>query len=532
MQRRSFLLGAAAVPALIAAGIPVAAQTRDKVLKFVPSGALSNLDPMWTTADLVARDHGHMVYDTLFGMTDSFEASPQMAEGYAFNADSTECRITLRQGLIFHDGSPVQAADCVASLRRWMAATGSLIGQHVAGVLVDLSAPDAQTILFRLSRPFPMLVNLMSSIVAPVPFIMPARIAEQAPSAEFRDTVGSGPFRFVLDQYQPGIRAVYERFDGYQPTGAPFEGMTSGPKVVHFDRVEWHAIPDSSTAFSALQSGEVDWISQTQPELLEVARLMPDLAVSKMESLARIGTLRFNHQNAPFNNKKLRQALVRAVNQQDFGVATVGNDPEAYIDGVGFFPPGTAMASTAGLEPLLAGPDLEEARRLIAGSGYAGEPLRVLGPTNISTLAAHAEVGIDLFRRLGLNVEPELVDWGTVVQKRTSRAPVAEGGWSVIFLIWPGPTMMSPATNTMLQGAGDKAPFGWPDIPRIEELRAQWFDAPDLAAQQTIAEEIQRVAMDELPYIPVSGIYTFTVARASLADRVVGFPIFWNIRPA
>ena len=530
MKRRSFLLGTASAASLVAVGRPAAAQARANVLKYVPSGTLNNLDPMWTTADVVAREHGHMIYDTLFGMTDEFAASPQLAQGHAFNADNTECRITLRQGLVFHDNSPIQAQDCVSSIKRWMSANGSLIGQYVASILVDLTAADDHTIVFRMSRPFPMLVNLMASIVAPVPFIMPKRIADQAPSADFSDTTGSGPFRFVASEFRAGIKAVYEKFAGYKPTSAKFEGMTSGPKVVHFERVEWLSIPDSSTAFSALQSGEVDWVAQTQPELLEIARQTPTLTVSKMESLPLVCTLRFKSKNAPFHNRKLRQALLRAISQKDFGIATVGNDTDAYMEGVGFFPPGTPMASRAGLEPLLAGQNLQEARRLIAESGYNGELIRVLGPTNVTTLAAHAEVGIDLFRRLGLNVRPEMVDWGTVVQKRTSRAPVSEGGWSAMFLVWPGPTMMLPATNTMLQGAGDKAPFGWPDIPRLEELRAKWFEAPSLDAQKKIAEDIQRVAMEELPYIPVSAIFSFTVTRAALKDRVIGFPIFWNVR--
>lgn len=532
MKRRSFLLASAAITAASGLGFPALAQSDKTVLRYVPNAGLNNLDPMWTTADLVARDHGHMVYDTLFGSTENYEASPQLAEGYEFNEDSTECVITLREGLVFHDDSPIRAKDCVASINRWMNANGSLVGQYISSLLKSLTAEDDLTIRFTLSRPLPMLVNLMSSIVAPVPFIMPERIAKESPSASFSDATGSGPFRFVAEEFKPGITAVYEKFEGYKPTSAPFEGLTSGPKVVHFDRVEWQAIPDSSTAFSALQAGEVDWVNRTQPELLEVARLMPELQVGKMEALPRIGTLRFNHLNAPFDSKKMRQALLPAIDQEDFGRASVGNDTEAYATGVGVFPPGAPMASDAGLEPLMGERDLEKAAQLVKEAGYDGETVRVIGPTNIPLLAAHAEVGIDIFRKIGLNVEPELVDWGTVVQRRVSKAPVSEDGWSVIFLVWPGATMLSPATNLMLQGSGEDAPFGWPDIPQLEELRVQWYEAETLDKQKEIAVEMQRVAMDELPFIPVSGIEQLTVLDAGLEDRVIGFPIFWNIKPA
>ena len=115
MRRRSFLAAAAVLPALPR---PSLAQGSARVLRFVPEGNLNNPDPDWTTTT-VARNHGLMIWDMLFGKDDRYQPQPQMVEAWEISPDALTWRFGLREGLAFHDGVPVRGVDCIASVQRW-----------------------------------------------------------------------------------------------------------------------------------------------------------------------------------------------------------------------------------------------------------------------------------------------------------------------------------------------------------------------------------------------------------------------------
>lgn len=526
MHRRSFLAASAAA----AVARPAFGQAeRQRTLRFVPYADLSVFDPIWTTAD-ITRDHGYLIYDTLYGTDDTLQPQPQLAEGHLWEQDGRTCTITLREGITFHDGEAIRARDCVASLKRWMAVAP--MGQTIDALLDELSALDDRRLRFRLKRPFPLLIKVLGQSFAPVPFIMPERIAATSPREQITDLTGSGPFRIRREEYELGKLVAYERFAGYKPTTAPGRGLTAGAKHAHFDRVEWLSIPDASTAAAALQRNEIDWFGQPPPESLELLRRFRNIEIGRMELLPAVCVMRFNQLQAPFDNKRIRQALLPAISQANFVMAAVGTDPDSYAVDTGFFPPGSPMASDAGLEPLKGPRDLAKAQRLLREAGYRGEKVRLLGNTMTSGTGALAQVTADLLPRIGFDFEAALVDNASVVQRRRSMEPVDRGGWSVSCWAFPGLWFENPATNILIRGNGRDAWFGWPTAPRLEELRDAWLEAPDLAAQQRIARELQVVAMDELPCIPLGAIYRSTATSRTLRDRVTGFPIFWNIRRA
>lgn len=530
MLRRDLFAATAATAAGATFGRPALAQsTRQRVLRFVPYADLTVFDPLWTTAD-ITRDHGYLVYDTLYGTDGALQPQPQLAEGHLLERDGRLCTITLRDGITFHDGGPIRARDCVASLERWMAVAP--MGQTLKALLEELVALDDRRLRFRLRRPFPLLIKVLAQPVAPVPFIMPERVARTDPREQITDDTGSGPFRFRRDEYQLGSLTAYERFAGYRPTPSTASGLTAGPKHTHFDRVEWRSIPDASTAAAALQRGEVDWFSHPPPEILELFQRSRTIALGRMELLPTVCVMRFNQLHPPFDDKRVRQALLPAISQADFVMAAAGTNPDDYRIDTGFFPPGSPMASDAGLEPLKGPRDPERARRLLREAGYGGEKVRLLGSVNAGTTSALAQVTADLLPRLGFTLEPALLDNASVVQRRRSQEPVERGGWSVSCWAFPGLWFENPATHILIRGNGRDAWFGWPSAPRLEELRDAWLDAEGLAAQQRIAREIQAVAMEELPCIPLGCVFRSTALSRSLRDRVVGMPLFWNIRRA
>lgn len=524
MHRREVMVAAGAV----ALARPALAQA-PKLLKFIPQADLAVIDPVMTTA-YVTRHHAYMIYDTLYGFDEEYKAQPQMVEGHTVEDGGRRVTMKLRPGLRFHDNTPVLAKDAVASVKRW--AARDALGQVMTTVLEELSAPDDQTILFRFRRPFPMLFEALGKPSTPVCFVMPERIANTPPTTAITDMIGSGPFRILAGERVPGARVVYEKFAGYVPRPEGTPSWTSGPKRVFLDRVEWHVTPDAATASAALQSGEMDWWEQPTGDLQPVLRRNRNIVLEIPDPTGLLGIARFNHLHPPFDKPAVRRALLGAVNQSDFMTAVIGTDRSLWRDNVGFFPPGTPMASDAGLGALSATPDMDKVKRDLAAAGYNGERVTLIAASDFPSLNALAQVTNDMLRRAGMNVEYVSTDWGTVVQRRASREASSRGGWNMFCTFWSGVDMFNPGVHQSLRGHGQQAWFGWPTIPRIEELRVAWFDAPDLAAQQAVARQMQEVAFQEAPYLPLGQYFQATAYRRGITGVLKGLPMFWNVQKA
>jgi len=528
MHRRNLLAGAAAAGA--AAALPrvgIAQPAGSRVVKFIPHADLGILDPIVTTA-YVTRIHGFLVFDTLYGVDAEFRAQPQMVEGHRIEEDGKRWTMTLRQGLKFHDGEPVRARDCIASIKRW--AVRHPLGQELNARLAEMSAPDDRTILVRLNKPYPLLAEALGSVVTPCCFIMPERLAQTDSARQVNEMIGSGPFRFVANERVQGSRFVYERFADYLPREAGEPSWTAGPKRVHLDRVEWQITPDSATAAAALQNGEVDWWENPTADLLPVLHRNRNITVEVPNPTGLMGWGRFNHLYPPFDNQRIRRALMGAISQADFMTAVTGTDHSLWRDEVGFFPPETPLASDAGLDVLKGPRDFDKVKREIEAAGYKGEKVVVLGATDVPNLNALSQVGQDMLRRCGLNVEFVATDWGTVVARRASREPPEKGGWSIFFTFWTGLDNINPGVNQPIRGNGKEGWWGWATSERLETLRARWFDADDLAAQQAITREMQLVAFEEAPTLPLGQYFQSTAYRRDLTDVPKGLPLFWSLK--
>ncbi|WP_439580255.1 ABC transporter substrate-binding protein [Elioraea sp.] len=525
MKRRTFLGAAAATVAAPALVQGQAART----LKFIPHANLTVVDPIWTTA-YITRNSGFLIWDTLYGLDDSYKPQPQMVEGHTVENDDKLWTFTLREGLKFHDGEPVRARDCVASIARW--AKRDAMGMRLAQLTDEMTVVDDRRFRIHLKRPYGLMLDSLAKTPSNALFIMPERVAETDAFTQIRpeQLIGSGPFTFKHDEYISGSKVVYEKFAGYVPRSSGEPSGTAGPKVVHFDRVEWHIIPDFSTSGAALQSGEVDWWEVPTADLRPVLERHREINVTLTDPLGLISIMRPNHLVAPTNNKKFRQALVRAVKQADYMAAVAGTDQKYWRTRVGAFTPTTPLANEAGLDSYAE--NLDVAKRMIAESGYNGERIVLLATTDISSLQALSQVTGDLFRRLGLNVDFQAMDWGSVVQRRASREPLDRGGWSVFCTNWAGLDHMNPAGHHSLRGNGTAGWFGWAESPKLEELREAWFDAPDLESQQRIASEMQTQMFEDVPYIPLGQFLQPLAHRRSITGvmQPSGIPVFWNVR--
>ena len=526
MKRRDFLATGAALGASLAAPATVRAQS-STTLKFIPQSDLSIIDPHWTTA-YVTRNHGYLVFDTLYGQNSRFAASPQMVAGHTIENDGKLWNLTLRDGLKWHDGTPVLARDCVASIRRW--AKRDAFGDALMKATDDLSAPDDKTIRFRLNKLFPLLPDALGKSPPVMPAMMPERLANTDAFTAVQEMIGSGPYKFVANERIPGAKVVYARNEAYVPRADGKTDWTSGPKVAHFDRVEWTTIPDPATASAALQSGEQDWWDYASADLLPLLRKARGVKVSVQDPSGQIAIMRMNHLQPPFNNPAIRRAILGAVDQSDVMQAVVGTDHSLWKDGVGVFCPDTPFASSVGMEVLTSKRNYARVKADLKAAGYNGEKVVVLVASDFPVLKAMADVGADFLQKSGMNVEYQALDWGTVLKRRTMKDPIDKGGWNVFFTAWAGTDMLNPAGHLSLRGNGEAGWFGWPTSPEIERLRNAWFDASDAATQKTLCDDIQRQVFVDVPYVPLGQYLQATAYRDSLTGVNNGFAMFWNVR--
>ncbi|MFC7553273.1 ABC transporter substrate-binding protein [Pseudoroseomonas wenyumeiae] len=306
------------------------------MLRFVPFVDLSLLDPVATTAT-PTRNHAFLIFDTLYGLDSNFQPQPQMVEGHVVEDDGRRWLLTLRDGLRFHDGSAVTAKDCVASIKRW--ASRDSFGQALMVATDELSARDDKTIVFRLNKPFPLLPAALAKASPSMCAIMPERLAVTDAAKQVTEMVGSGPFRFLDKEHMAGARAAYARFEGYVPRQGGAPGGTAGPKVAHFERVEWTVMPDVSAASSALQAGEVDWWKRLPRPGADV-EAGPQPARGGEGPPGPDAHPALQLHPAALDNVALRRAVLAAVDQAEF-MQAYSSDPETWHVKLGMFCPGT-----------------------------------------------------------------------------------------------------------------------------------------------------------------------------------------------
>jgi peptide/nickel transport system substrate-binding protein len=510
----------------LAAALALPSLADAKTITAVMHSDLRIIDPGFTTA-YITRDHGYMVYDTLLATDSSFKIQPQMAD-WKVSGDKLTYTFTLRDGLKWHDGAPVTAEDCVASLKRWGKNDG--MGQKLMDFTASIEATDARTITLKLKEPYGLVLESIGKPSSMVPFMMPKRMAETPPGQQITEQIGSGPFKFVQAEFQPGVKAVYEKNKDYVPRKeAP--SWTSGGKVVKVDRVEWITMADAQTAVNALQSGDIDFMENPSFDILPVLAANKDIKVETLNKLGFQTLGRMNFLLPPFDNVKVRRAAFMAMNQKDVLDALVGN-PEYYRICGAVFVCDTPLATDVGSESLVKGNGMAEAKKLLAESGYDGTPIVVMAPGDVVTLKAQPIVAAQLLREAGFKVDVQATDWQTVVARRTSQKPLKEGGWNMFFTNWAGADVVNPVANVSIGGRGTKGGwFGWSENAKIEQMRDAFSRSSSPEEQKKIAADIQKEVYDQVIYIPLGQYLAPSAWRKSLTGVLDGpaTPIFWNI---
>tara|TARA_B100000378_G_scaffold215284_1_gene178387 strand:- start:54 stop:1640 length:1587 start_codon:yes stop_codon:yes gene_type:complete len=516
-------LGALAGGLLLAA--PAMAET---TLTAVMQAPLRTLDPEISTAQIV-RTHGFMVFDTLLGMDADYRPQPQMAD-FTVSDDKMTYTLTLRDGLKWHDGSPVTADDCVASLKRW--ADNDSAGRTLMDHVASIEASSDKVIVITLAKPFGQVLELLAKPSPIPPFMMPKRLAETPKGEQVTEMDGSGPFKFVASEYRPGDQAVYVKNTDYVPRSEPMS-WTAGGKVVNVDKVIWKAMPDMQTSINALQSGDVDMIEQVTIDLLPLLEQSDDVEVGVLNPLGAQVTGIFNHLLPPFDNPEIRTAAMYALDQEQLMQTAIGNS-DYYQLCASDYGCSVPLASDAGSEYLTGSAEerMTRAKDLLEKAGYDGTPVLMMQPTDLTVLSTQPIVAAERLREAGFKVDVASMDWATLQSRKNSQAAVEDGGWNMFFTYWGVTGIWNPLVNILLDGTGKDgtAWAGWPKDDRVPKLRAEYLVASGPDSQKRIASQIQQIAYDDGFYFNAGEFKSVAAWRSDLKDLQQGpLTLFWGV---
>jgi peptide/nickel transport system substrate-binding protein len=517
------LLAAASVAGLFgAASTPAQAQT----IKAVMHSDVKILDPIWTTA-YIQRNFGYMVWDTLFAMDEKFQVKPQMVATWEVSPDKLTWTFTLRDGLVWSNGQPVTSEDCIASIKRWGAKDS--MGQKMMASVAGFEVVNDKTFQMKMKEPYGLVLESLGKPSSNVPFMMPKKTASTDPNTQIKveDVIGSGPFIFKADEWKPGEKVVFLKNTKYKPRSEPASGLAGG-KVVHVDRVEWIAMPDVQTQVAAIENGEIDMIESPGIDLLPLLAKDKNIKLFNSNPLGNQYTFRFNSLYKPFDNPKIRHAVMVAFNQEEFLKATIGN-PKYYKVCKAPFVCGTPLASDAGMKDVLNG-DTAKAKQLLKEAGYDGTPVVLMQSTDLQVLTNLAPVAKAQLEAAGFKVNMQAMDWQTLVSRRNKKDPPDKGGWNAFLTSWVAADILNPVMAGFFNASCDKAMFGWPCDATIEKMRDAFAHETDPAKQKQIAIDLQKYWVDHPTHINVGQWYQPVALRTSI-DGMFEAPVavFWNM---
>ncbi|NGO56085.1 ABC transporter substrate-binding protein [Allomesorhizobium camelthorni] len=483
-------------------------------------------DPVVTTADST-QTHALAIYDQLFGLDSKFVSRPQMVGKWGVSDDKKTYTFELRDGLSWHDGTSVTAADCVASIRRWgQVAPG---GQLLMARAKDISKKDDKTFTITLREPLGALLDILGG-----PFIMREKDASLSPTEQVTDNIGSGPLKFNHALARPGASFTYDRNEKYVPRNEAPDGLAGG-KIVKVDRViaEIGLYGDQQTSLAALQAGEVDFLEATSSDLLPAIESDPNLELQVLDELGQDMFVRMNCLQKPFDNVKARQAMLHLIDQEAF-LRVTAPDPRFGHTVTSMFGNDTPVSNDENTGWFKKGGDPEKARQLFKEAGYAGEKVVILQPTDWEAASNASQLLAAALRNIGVNAELAPSDWGGLVARRANKGPVENGGWSIFITSTTEATLGTVISDPTLPMMGEKSWFGWPQNDEYEALRVKWSDVETLEERKALARKMQRIWWDYVPEVLLGQIVSPSARRKTLTG-LISVPAvvpMWNMQKA
>ncbi|AGS24529.1 ABC transporter substrate-binding protein [Rhizobium etli] len=503
--------------------------TAARTVRMVKSTDLRVFDPIWTSTNITA-DHGAAIYDTLFALDSKFMPQPQMVGKWSVSDDKKTYTFELRDGLGWHDGTPVTAADCVASIRRWGQVHPG--GQLIMASASDITKRDDKTFTISLKEPLGVLVDILADLTPPCLFIMREKDANRPATEQVAANIGSGPFRFNHALAKPGASITYDRNELYVPRSEAPDGLAGG-KIVNVDRVIWDSIADQQTALAALQAAEVEYFEKPPGDLFSLIDSDPNIQLQILDRPGWNAVMRMNFLQPPFNNVKARQAMLHLIDQEAF-LRVLSPNPKYTQTVTSMFGGDTIASNDENTGWYKRGGDPERAAQLFKEAGYAGEKVVILEPTDWHEVDNASQLLAAALRSIGVNVELAPSDWGGVTTRRAKKDPVENGGWNIFITSESAYSLGNPLGSPFLLANGDNAWYGWPKNDDYEALRAIWASAATHEERKALARKMQRIWWDFVGDLRL-GKYISPIAHRKTLTGLIGMPQIvpmWNMRKA
>lgn len=515
---RSARFGALAATAVLGSSGPSRAET---VLRTVFDAEVVTLDPYFNTA-YITRTFGFMVFDTLFAPNAKGEFKPQMVDTWTVSEDRLTWRFKLRDGLAFHDGAPVTAADCVASIKRW--ATRSGLGGRLMNVASSFDAVDAKTFELKLREPYGLVLDTLGTTSSPSPFIMPARLAATPGTTQLTEIVGSGPFIYNRADHRPGDHMLLRRNPNYAARAEPPDFLAGG-KVAKVDAIDIRVVPDGNTGVAALAAGELDYLQFPPFDLIEQVERNRALRLMNFTgSQMYTGQYRVNTASPPFDDPAIRRVLLRLVDQSEV-LAGLGLDKRFSQTCDAFFICGSAYETHVGTE-LLHDPSIEAAKAALKATAYKGEPVVVMVASDIEVPRVSSTILAERLKGAGFAVDLQVIDWASVLARRTKKT-----GWNVYGVHALGLDLSSPLTASSINlNCKDAPASGYICDKRLDGLFDAFAREPDLEKRRDIVGQIQSIVYGEGYVMPFGQFAQPAAYRANVTGLLpFAIPVFWNV---
>jgi len=508
----------------MALALPILLGGCANVLRVAPHAELKVYDPVWTTA-YITRNHGYLIYDTLFALDENFEPRPQMVDTWTVSPDQRTWTFKLRDGLKWHDGTAVTAEDCVASLQRWGKRDGA--GQQLFAQMESIAATDEKSFTMKLRTPNGMVLQTLAKMSGNVAFMMPKAVAQTDPFQPITSFVGSGPYKYSKWQSVPWTKVVYLLNKDYVPRPEPLS-MAAGNKFGKADRIEWIYYPSQRAASLALIDGQVDYVESPSYKEVPLFEGNKKVVVTTTDPLGNIGMARFNMLQPPFDKVAVRRAAIMAMQQEAYMTAALG-DAKYWRTCYSVFPCGTALSNSAGSEIMKSG-SINAARNALRDAGYDGTPVVILDPIDSPVISAFTRVSAERLAQAGFNVQVQPMDWATLTQRRINKGPVSAGGWSMFHTWWLAGDLMDPSAIAY-SGNPDTGWFGWLKDEELESQRLAFARATTQAERKALAEKVQKRVLDD-GAVAILGQFFEPVAFSTKVSGITSpIQFYWQLAP-
>jgi len=501
---RSLLAASAIGLATLSAPALAATPVKGGTAVVATIGEPPTLDPMASTADLVSILTQH-IFETLYTFDAKWNVTPLLAQSLPqISDDGLTYTIALRQGITFHDGSSMDSADVVASLKRWTETASR--GKQAARLISKIEAPDANTVRIVLTQPYaplPALLALSNSAAA----IMP----QEKLATPLKEFVGTGPYQLkarVPDQY-----IQLTRFDGYQARDGEPDGY-GGARKQYLDEIRFAPVSNANTRVESAAAGQYDYVDALPVE--SIGKLKDSRSEPVMLKPFGWPRLVLNTKQGIMSNLAARQAVQRALNEEDMLYAAFGNK-DFYSLNADLYPQGFPWATDLGDKYYNQG-DAAGAKKMLDDAKIEDRTVRILTSQQYEFHYKMALVAAEYLKAAGFKVDMQVVDWATLTQRRQDPAL-----WDIF--ITHSPFLPEPA---LIDFPSKDAP-GWWDTPRRNQVLDAFNQARTQEQRIKLWADVQQAVFDEVPFIKVGDFNALSAKSPALQGvQPAPWPYFWN----